>query len=343
MRRLQRSGTVSMFVVLLSGCAMISAMREGSGIVSHGQKAPIVPDGDVARSPSDIVIDLDVPLDPSIPGRTLLAGRRIMVTFPEAFKRNATPLIPQYVPGRTNCPTQCSAVALLQGWPQHPWPFPKYEARFDGTHTIVITAKEDLIANPPHNPGLKQVHLMATSFTNPPEGTYPIKVVAETGRDGRAETGVARVKILPAVRPSINVTTFVFQPRPPRRNPIYQDVAPGQPVAIPFDFLVWDAHGKPMVGVRLVAADPTRYPQYRGGLLVQGDRVVGGIIPRAPANAIGQRAWADEPSKEIKAPVSGVPVALLRVNFSAGNVRGEYAPTFELINGNSIQMFVRVR
>lgn len=343
MGRLRRLGLLVALLVLFSACATLSTMRDGSGVVRRAQKAPIVPDGDVAARPTDVVIDLDVSLDPAVAGRTLLKGRSIKVTFPEAFTRTGTPLVPRYIPGKTNCPLECAAVALLQGWPQQPLPFPKYEARFEGTHTVVITAKEDLGSNPPQNPGLKQVHLLASSFRNPPAGRYPVKVVMETGRGGDVETGWATVKILPAVQPSINVTSAVFQAQPPRRNPIYQEVAPGREAPIPFDFLLWDAAGKPMVGVRLLAPDPARHPKYRGGLLVQGDAVVGGIVPSAPPNATGQRAFADAPSKEIKSPVSGIPVGLLRVRFQAGNAAGEYAPTFELINGNQVQMFVRVK
>ena len=343
MGQLGRCASLVALLVLCSACTTLSTMREGSGAVSRAQKAPIVPDGDVAGRPTDVVIDLDKSLDPAVPGRTLPKGRSIKVTFPDAFTRTTTRLVPQYVPGKTNCPLECAAVALLQGWPQHPLPFPKYETRFEGTHTVVVTAKEDLGSNPPQNPGLKQIHLLMSSFSNPPAGKYPVKVAMETGRDGRVETGSATVRILPAVRPSINVTSVVFQPNPPRRNPIYQQVAPRQEVPVPFDFLLWDAGGKPMVGVRLIAPDPGRHPKYRGGLLVQGENVVGGIIPSAPPNATGQRAFADEPSREIKSPVSGIPVGLLRVKFQAGNAPGEYAPTFELIDGNQVQMFVRVK
>lgn len=335
-----RAIALATFLGVLPACtgATAPAAPASDGIVRQIMKAPVVPDGDVAGSPSDIVIDLNTSLDPNVPGRTLLKGKSIKVTFPDAFKRTGIPL-EHFTAGK--CPQQCAAVALLQGWPQHPFPFPKYDLTFEGTQTIVITANEDLKANPPLDPGLKQIHLLASSHTNPAAGTYVVKVSAETGTNGALETGSGTLTILAAIRPSINPASALSQP--PGLNAIYQQASVGQEIGRPFDFLLWGADGKPLTGVIVAPADAATFAKYTGGLLKQGDNVVGGIIGSAPQGATGQRAFTDGPSKEVKAPATGVPTALLRVRFMVGRVAGAYAPTFELIGGNSWQMHVTAR
>lgn len=327
-------------LVILPACAGVAtpATPANDGIVKQIMKAPVVPDGDVAGRPNDIVIDLNTSLDPNVPGRTLLKGKSIKVTFPDAFKATGIPL-ERFTAGK--CPQQCAAVALLQGWPQHPFAFPKYDLALEGTQTIVITANEDLKANPPLDPGLKQIHLLTSSHTNPAAGSYVIKVSAETGANGAVETGSGTLTVLAAVRPSINPASALSQP--PGLNAIYQQAAAGQEIGRPFDFLLWGADGKPLTGVSVAPADTTKFAKYTGGLLKQGDTVVGGIIGSAPQGATGQRAFTDEPSKEVKSPATGVPTGLLRIRFTVGSVAGEYAPTFELIDGNSWQMHVTAK
>ncbi|GAC1646781.1 MAG: hypothetical protein NVS9B11_18960 [Candidatus Dormibacteraceae bacterium] len=340
LKQLIRAFALALLLGVVPACAGATAPAgsAGEGIVRQITKAPVVPDGDVAGSPSDIVIDLNTSLDPNVPGRTLLKGKSIKVTFPDAFKRTGIP-VQQFTAGK--CPQQCAAVALLQGWPQHPFPFPKYDLSLEGTQTIVITANEDLKANPPLDPGLKQIHLLASSHTNPAAGSYQIKVSAETGPNGAVETGSGTLTILAAIRPSLNPASALSQP--PGLNAIYQQAALGQETGRPFDFLLWGADGKPLTGVSVAPADTTKFAKYTGGLLKQGDKVVGGIIGSAPQGATGQRAFSDEASKEVKAPATGVLTALLRVRFVVGSVAGEYVPTFELIDGNAWQMHVTAK
>ena len=58
------------------------------GLVRQIVGAPVVPVGLVTGRPTDVVIDLDAALDPSLPGRTPRAGGTIRVTLLEAFERH---------------------------------------------------------------------------------------------------------------------------------------------------------------------------------------------------------------------------------------------------------------
>lgn len=323
----------------LAGCAGMRGAAEG--MVASITKAPIDPDGDVAGRPSDFVINLAGDMSPEAPGRRLASGGWVKIEFPPEFERTDVPLALRFAPGK--CPASCAAAILLQGWPQQPVPLSGYEARFEGTHTMVITATGAIDARPPAAPGIKQIHLMASAFRNPPAGNHRIRVSARTGPGGAVELGSATLTVHPSVRSSINVTSVFATPKPPRPNLIYQSTSIGTEAPYAFDFLLWDADGLPLNNVVIAAADRSRFPRYTGGLLKQGERVVGGIVGAAPAGATGQRAWTDAPAREVQAPITGIPVSHLRVRFQAGSLPGLYAPTFELLNGNAQQMFVRVR
>lgn len=313
------------------------AQSEGAstGIASSVVKAPIVADGDVAGRPTDIVINLDTSLDPSVPGRTLAAGKTIRITLPEEFVSAGL---------SANVPSACAAFAgecntavLLQGWPQRPLP-PVLEFQtleMDGTHTLVFTAVQDL--GPGATPGIKQSHLMALGFTNPEAGDYAIAIEAETGPDGAVETGTAVVTIHPAIRPSINVTSIFAKANEddPFGNTIFQQTAPGEATPFAWDFLLWDGDGAPAVGVELLQSDDS------GGDIVQGDAVIGSFTIEAPDGATGQSVTGG-PSVEFNAPVSGVPTGRLTATFAAGDTPGMYVTTLEMDGGNSQEMHVEV-
>ena len=257
--------------------------HEGSsGIVSSVVKAPIVPDGDVAGAPADFVINFDTDMDPSQPGRTLLAGNTIRITLPDDFESLGLP---------ANVPSECAAFAgecntavLLQGWPQRPFP-PTLEfmtLEMDGTHTLVFTAVQDLA--PGATPGIKQTHLMGLGFINPEAGDYAIDIEAQTGPGGEVEIGTAVVTIHPAIRPSIDPTSVFAKESEdgPNGNTIYQQATAGSSPRFAWDFLLWDAAGDPIVGAELVQADDV------GGEIVVDGSAIGRFSIEAPAGATGQ-------------------------------------------------------
>ena len=328
-------GVMGASALVVSSAFAVAGSDESSGIASSVVKAPIVADGDVAGAPADFVINFDSDMDPSVPGRTLVAGNTIRITLPEAFTSAGLP---------ADVPTACSAFAgecntavLLQGWPQRPFP-PTSEfhtLELDGTHTLVFTAVQDL--GPGVTPGIKQTHLMALGFTNPEAGDYAIEIEAQTGPDGAVETGTAVVTIHPEIRPSINVTSIFAKADEddPNSNPIYQQAAPGSTPPFAWDFLLWDADGNGIVGAELVQADDG------GGDIVLGDEVIGVFSIDAPEGATGQSV-SGGPSVEFAAPVSGVPTGRLTAEFTAGDTPGTYVTTFELDGGATQQMFVEV-
>ncbi|MFV2062230.1 MAG: hypothetical protein ACC726_01795 [Chloroflexota bacterium] len=302
------------------------------GIVSAVIKAPIVADGDVAGALTDFVIIFDTDLDPAVPGRTLAAGNTIRVTLPDDFVSTG---LPAATPPA--CDGPCNTGVLLQGWPQRPFPpIPEfYTLEMDGTHSLVYTAVQDLA--PGATPGIKQVHLILDGFVNPGPGDYAIEVEAQTGSDGAVETGTGILTILPAIRPSINVTSVFAKATQddPAGNSIYQEAEAGGLPPFAWDFLLWDGSGAAAVGVELRQNDDA------GGEIVQGDAVIGTYTIAAPDGATGQSV-SGGPSVEIDSPVSGVPTGRLTATFTAGDAAGQYVTTFEMEGGNAQQMFVTV-
>ncbi len=319
----------------------VPTARAADNIVVATPKAPVVADGDVAGRPTEINLVLDRSLDPQVAGRTLLTGKTISVTLPDAFIRTAVPV---------KAP---ESGVLVKGWPQGG--LGGYTVTLAGTHTVVFTATEDIAPTGPDNPGIKVLHVRGRAFTNPAPGDYPIAVVAETGPDGAVETGTGTLTIRPQVIPSINPSNALF-PQPSNNN--WQRVPVSTVAPLPLDFLLFGADGQPLNGVGVAPADPARFPRYTGGLLVRDtngdgvldpatDTVVGGIIGAAPAGATGQRATspvdaAGRPalSGQIARPDGTTAPGILRVLFRAGDRPGEYTPTFELAGGTATRLTI---
>ena len=314
-----------------------------TGLVRRIVPAPVVPDGLVAGRPTDFVIDLDTALDPNVPGRALRAGGTIEVTLPDAFTRDPG------VPFRTlfsdpSCmpsTVTCNTVILLQGWPQHPVGFPPpnmpnlWTVAFDAaTNTVVVTALQDLPARPPSEPGIKQLHLLLAGFTNPRPGLYRVGVITETGPNGAPETGWGRLRVRPRVRSSLAIAGS-FNPGAP--NTLYQTTTPGSPTPLPYDLLVWDEGGAPLLNVTARQISPDL------AVLVEGERAVGLVTIDAPSGASGQQVTTPTPSFAVSSPVIGVPTARLTVFFTAGEVPGEYVLRFRLFGGNALRTIVVAR
>jgi len=304
--------------------------------------APVLPDGRVAGSLTEFVINLGVPLDPNVPGKTLLKGNTIKITFPDAFENTGAPAF-QGV-GTENCAPgnlQCTTGVLLQGWPQHPIrpPFQKYEISLEGRNTVVFTALEDLLPEPPLEPGIKQIHLILKRFRNPDPGQYGIRIAAETGPGGEMETGWGQLQIIPQTRPAISVTS-AFNPGSP--NTIYQEAEPGELTPFNYDLLLWGSQGEPLEGVTITEVDSGGDPASPVGNFVQGGNVIGQIFLDGPNGVTGQVVFTESPSVEINAPITGVPTGHLVASFRAGTTSGDYLVTFALNGGNSIQMTVTV-
>ena len=91
--------STQVFLAALVTCAVATSQgpwnhSRGTGIVSSIAKAPIIPDGDVAGAPTDLVINLNVDMDPAKPGLTLLKGKKFKVTLPASFKSLGRPIGP---------------------------------------------------------------------------------------------------------------------------------------------------------------------------------------------------------------------------------------------------------
>lgn len=320
-------------LLAVPGSISVAAAKSGDNIVHSIIKAPVTPGGDVAGEPTDLVINLDIDMNPDVAGRSLLNGKTIKVTLPEDFVNNGLPIgraISECVPSTFSCNT----AVLLQGWPQHPIAPPLYTLSLEGTHTLVYTADTDIVPGVPlPGPGIKQMHLLLSGFTNPKPGMYEIEVVAETGPGGAIEQGVGSVHILPKRAPSINVTSTVDPSTP---NTIYQSTTVGQYTPWPFDVLMWGKGGDPLVGADLVKVNNNH------SLLRVDGATVGHVRIDAPKGAEDYAITADGESFETLGPVFSLPTGRMRFNFQAGSEAGEYTVTFSLNGGNSVQMFVSV-
>jgi hypothetical protein len=232
-----------------------AATSANDGVVASVVAAPVTPDGAVAGRVTDLVLNLDADPDPRIAGRTLLAGRKITIELPRAF-RQVEPSLP-FLPLGPGCPLPpagtplgtCNVVVLLHGWPQRPiLPFATVSASYDAAaSTITLTALQDIIAAPPAAPGIKQIHLLLSGFRNPGPGTYELRVGAETGPGGSLETGSGSVRIGPRTQPSVAFTSAFNAGRP---SPVFLTAAPEQEL-VPYDLLLWDRDGAPFVGVTI--------------------------------------------------------------------------------------------
>lgn len=310
--------------------AQIAEAARSGNIVVAAVNAPVVPDGDVAGRPTEFTLVLDRALDPQVEGRSLLRGKRIKVSLPDAFRRTSNPI------------TAPDSAILSKGWPQGG--ITTFALALEGTHTVVFTAADDITPRGPSNPGVKIIHIRGGLFTNPAAGEYPIVVEGETGPGGAGERGTGMLTVRPAIVPSISVSNALF-PQPSNNN--WQRVPVNTLAPIPLDFLLFNADGKPMDGVFIAPADRTRFPRYTGGLLVRGGTVVGGIIGSAPSGARGQNALSPIdiegrpiPSGQLTLPNGRLASGIMRVLFITGNRPGFYRPTFELVGGTSVQMTI---
>ncbi len=334
---------------ILTAFIFASTTALADGVVSSVVKAPITPDGDVARAATDLVINLDKSLDPAVLGRPLPEGCSVAVTLPDAFEWTELPVQDLFTDDTNDCfpgNFDCTTGVFLQGWPQHPilphfppvpGPATLYELTQDGgnENTLVFTALADIEApnpNPAPGPGLKQIHLI-NGFMNPKRpGFYPVYVEFEDGANCTPESGVANVHIVPRNRPSVEVTS-AFNPGAP--NTIYQITDMWGDAPLPWDLLLWDRNGGPMVGVTVEMVNSDF------ALLKQGKRAIGNIRIHAPDGAWGHMV-AGGPSLEIDAPIKNVPAGRLMVQFTGGSESGRYTTTVTMHGGNALNFFVDV-
>lgn len=335
-------------VALLAALFATSSLAEG--LVANVVKAGISATGNVAGERTDLVINLNVDPDPAVPGFTLLAGHQIRVTLPKQFafaEADSFPLA-NIRPGTSCVPgnLQCSTAVLLPAWPQNPVPPGQYTLSLEG-NTLVYTANVDIVPNVPAAPAIKQAHMIFNGWRNPSRpGLYRIKVRAQTGKGGAWQRGIGEVRILPRIRPSINVTSVfadMEDPNPPNPNTIYQTTGPGEAAPLQWDFLLWDSNGAPFTGISIEQHGPRFY------VLSQNGKIVGSARIDTPPGATGQAIVPMGPSFEIPlTPIVGVtfgpssPTARLPASFIAGSAAGRYTTTFRMKGGNSVEMVVDV-
>lgn len=296
-------------------------------------KAPVAPDGTTAGAPTDFVITFRDP-NPDVKGISLRKGATVEVVLPDEF--TFTGAGPNFG-------------VILQGWPQSP-PAPPpdflWTSTIDG-NTLTLTLTSDFKAGQ-FGPGPKQVHLILLGFANPVlPGVYPIELsIRKKPNKKKKHSGTGYVRIIPDARPSVEpISLFSAPPGPPPPffNPLYQDLALGEP-ARQLGLYLWDANLAPFLGVDL---SPTGSPSYYQ--LTQDGSVVGEVFITAPASATSYTLASvplppgGPPSVNIPAFVTGVDVGLLGIQFTPDpSVAGNYEIAISMIGGNEKSLFVSV-
>jgi hypothetical protein len=354
-------------VALLAAATALPAA--GAGLVAGIQKAWVVPDGDVTGEAAVYVITLSGSLDPAVRGRSLTAGDQIRVIFPAEFDltnlATGYPLADVPTPSQPCVPTnlQCTTAVLLKGWPEEPYFPPAQYAKLSidsAENALVFTAVQDIVADPPVSPGIKQLFLMLHGVTNPSPGYYRIRVDAQTGPAGSWESGSGFLQVLPQTRPSIGATSVFVKALsgllpggpacgpgtlPPNPDdPVYQTTAIESNAPFVWSFLLWGDDAEPLGDVWLDWVNSDH------ALLKRVDSTIGHVFIDAPRGATGQAIEVNPlgcPTVLPAAPVIGGtpgigpdPVGRLDMQFRAGNVPGRYTTTIVLNNGSSQRMIV---
>jgi hypothetical protein len=378
-----RHAVTLFFIATITSAALVHAQEAQfcpageAGFVASIEKAPIVADGDVAGKPADFVITLDGSLDPFTPGRSLLSGDQIRVIFPPDFDLGnldpayplsdvpnpfpPTPPLPDMpcVPGNL----QCSTAVILHGWPQQPVfpPVAFHTLSIDTEeNSLIFTAVQDILPDPPALPGIKQLHLIMNGLANPKPGRYMIRVEAQTGPGGSWESGSAIYRVRRAMRPSVNPTSVLVKAQaglleggpacgpgtlPPNPdNPLYQATGVGEAAPFMWTLLLWGRDAEPLDDVTLRWVDPNHARLRRDG------RTVGHVFIDAPIGAEGYDIMLNPlgcPTMIGAAPViadtPGIgpqPAGRLDMLFITGSEPGDYTTTITMSGSTSTTKFV---
>jgi len=135
----------------------------------------------------------------------------------------------------------------------------------------------------------------------------------------------------PRVQPHIAIASAFNAGAP---NTIYQTTNAGSPTPLPYDLLLWDEQGAPLLDVTARQIGP------HNAILVQGNRAVGRIRIETPPGARRQQLFTQAPSFLVNSPVVGVPAGRLTVFFVAGEIPGEYVLRFQLSGRDTVETFV---
>ncbi len=306
-------------------------------------RAPVDPDGDVAGTPTDLVVTFR-DIDPRIEGVGLKAGGTVEIRLPVEFVNTgrlpvaATGSAPDCAPPLVD---GCSTAVFLQGWPQSPvLPFPAV-AWDSTTNTIIMTAEADWFPAGMAAPGPKQVHLQLFGFDNPQRpGQYPLTVeIKPDPATDEALRGSGLVRISPRARPNINPNSLANGvPPPPFANTLYQSVNHGGS-SLTMAFYLWDRQTDAYLGLGFPDGSSRNRP-----LLDADGRRVGSVLVSPPKNATAWSLESGGPSSLASAIITGFPTGLLTaVLHTDPSIEGTYRLDFLLFGGNSVRHTIDAR
>ncbi len=318
-------------------------------------------------------------MDPKVIGYGVPAGGRIEIEMADGFERvAAVPLTQKTMMVVTGAPQQGmpgKAVGYKVGEGGTPNTIAITPTGLEGLNAeTLMSPAPGAKGDPVRQRGIKVFHvgLLQSPFVNRGRsGSVRVRIV--DGADKVVHSGSAEVEFLDAPAPQIQPNNFPDK----QRNHNWQTVKPGQtlgktPGTLPIPIMVYDtpkdaapaemSKFKPgLFGVGVLSTQqlaamkyekPAEIARYNGGLIVQdtngdgqldpkSDRVVGGVIGKAPAGAKGQEIrsldvhGALDLSKRSSGyhakfgKIFGGAIALLQ--FTAGDKPGLYRPTLALL------------
>ena len=296
-----------------------------NGLAIEVIRAPIVPDGTSAHAVTDIVMNFRN-LDPDIDGISIKKDGYIEVILPPEFK---------------NTGNGTNSGIILQGWPQSP-PGPPPTAFVTSVmqNTIKVSMLKDFTVGS-YGPGPKQIHLALLGFKNPGTGYYSISLCIKPDPNNPAtKCGVGKVHIIPKPRPAVSAVSLFSGggPPPPFNNAIYQDVNLGG-MGLTVGLYLWESRGKPLVG-----ADIQMENNSHGRIIKSTGTTAGHLFISSPRSAMDYELTTEGPSEAGKTFLTNVDVGILKTKLIPDPaVKGEYRLSFAMNNGNTQNLFVRVK
>ncbi|MEM1229480.1 MAG: hypothetical protein AAGI15_03010 [Pseudomonadota bacterium] len=335
---------------------------DATGVVHAIERAPVVSNGDVAGKPLDYVIEFDRSSDPTVRGRSLLAGHQIRIAFPPEIDLGAVdpnyPVADVPTPGLcTPGNLLCTTAVLLKGWPQNPVfpPAAFHRVAIDTQRNeFVVTAVQDILPAGEEDPGIKGIHLIFNGISNPKPGAYRVSVAYQTGAE-QWDRGSGLLRVRKHIRAAIHDTGAFARSLaegscagtlPPNPNSIYQSAGPRSAAPLRWTFLLWDANGEPIENTSVQRISRSYW------WLKQDGYPIGIVRVQAPRGAKGFALTIDStgcPSVLPAAPIIGAtpgigpqPVGRLDLRFYTGDRPGPYIATLRLFGGNEVRRVVEV-
>jgi len=366
------------FALSLSFAAFCGAAG-ADGIIGSVVSSPLSADGTVSGARTGINIYLEKPeapgiefMNPEVIGYGVPAGGRLEVELVSGFERDpkielAQPSI-MLVTGAPQQGMPGAAIGYSVSQGDNLNTFVITPTKEEGLAAdVIMTAAKGAGGDPIRQRGIKVVHVgLKKAFINRGDsGNVAVRIYDRNG--DLTNEGNGTIDVMDEPNPQIFPTNFAHG----RRNHNWQVVSPGDIVGhtggtVPIALMLYDDQpiggkvgliGAGVLSTQQLAAmefeKPEALSRYNGGLIVQdtsgdgvidpkADRIIGGVIGKAPAGAKGQElrglihdgvATLSRPTAAFEfGPGTAVGGGVMLLEFVAGDTPGLYRPTLALLS-----------